>query len=201
MKISKLSIRLPLLVAALLFATVSTGQTVYSKSGNPVLPPTHVPAYTPNILSPKHQQSSDPTRGTLLIVTTSDLRPYIASLRDWKQQQGFRVETFSTDCHNKDSIRTLLKNRYINASTLNPAQRYVILVGDVDRIPTFYGTNTPSGLSSHATDLYYGEYTGDYIPEVQVGRLSVTDSAELLTVIAKIIITIGFARNGGMKCS
>lgn len=187
MKISKLSKRLPLLVAALLFATVSTGQTVYTKSGNPVLPPTHVPAYTPNILSTKHQQSDDPTRGTLLIVTTSDLRPYIASLRDWKQQQGFRVETFSTDCHNKDSIRALLKSRYINAYTLNPAQRYVILVGDVDRIPTFYGTNTPSGLSSHATDLYYGEYTGDYIPEVQVGRLSVTDSAELLTVISKII--------------
>ena len=38
-----------------------------------------------------------------------------------------------------------------------------------------------------ATDLYYGEYTGDYLPEALVGRLSVADSEELAVVVHKIV--------------
>ena len=162
------------------------GQETMTKSGTPVRPADKMPI----LLSSQAKASPstiDPTAGTYVVVTHPDLLKSLQPLLQWKRQQGYRVELLCTTTNQRDSIRARLTERYEAATALLPAQRYVLLVGDVDRIQAFAERHTPSGLTNRVTDLYYGEYTGDYQPEAYVGRLSVADSAELATVVAKIV--------------
>ncbi len=161
-------------------------QTTLTKSGTPVTP-AESHSVGKSIFSKSFSPLSCPTAGTYLVVTTPDLLPQLQPLLRWKKQQGFNVETICTNTNKRDTIRNLLLSRYEASTPLRPAQNYVLLVGDVDRIQAFIGQHTPNGLGNTITDLYYGEYTGDYIPEAMVGRLSVTDSAELVQMVKKII--------------
>ena len=174
------------LIGMILFAPSVTGQEEVTKSGTVVRPADRIPAsFTISAKSATVQ--SDPTAGTYVVVTRPDLLQPLQPLLRWKRQQGYRVETICVETNNRDSIQTRLQQRYNDASAVRPAQRYVLLVGDVNRIQAFAGRHTPSGLYNRASDLYYGEYTGDYVPEAYVGRLSVADSGELAAVVAKII--------------
>lgn len=162
------------------------GQVYVTKSGTEVTPTPRLPASIDT--HPKSAlTATDPTAGTFIVVVPDDLAEAVKPLLQWKRQQGFRVETMCCSILHRDTIRLLLQQRYDNATFLLPAQRYVLLVGDVDRLQAFVGAHTPSGLNSHVTDLYYAEYTGDYLPEAQVGRLSVADSAQLAHVVEKLI--------------
>jgi hypothetical protein len=162
------------------------GQEAVTKSGTIIRPTDRIRALLPN--RPKQAHSlADPTAGTYVVVTHPDWMEALQPLLRWKRQQGYRVELLCTTANQRDSIRARLTERYATASSLMPAQRYVLLVGDVDRIQAFSERYTPSGLTARVTDLYYGEYTGDYVPEAYVGRLSVADSAELAAVVAKIV--------------
>ena len=173
------------LIMTLLTLSVQ-GQETVTKSGTLVRPADRMPAsFTKQTKS--FPTLSDPTAGTYLVVTRPDLQEPLLPFIRWKKQQGYRVEVLCTTTNQRDSIRAQLTERYANATALLPAQRYVLIVGDVDRIQAFAGRHTPSGLTNRATDLYYGEYTGDYLPEAYVGRLSVSDSAELAAVVTKII--------------
>jgi hypothetical protein len=81
-------------------------------------------------------------------------------------------------------IKDTLTSIY-NASTANdPPPEYLLIIGDVNRIP-YYGSVGTGNL----TDMYYGEFdgNGDYIPEMYVGRLPVADTTELKTAVSKII--------------
>ena len=173
------------LVMTLLTLSVQ-GQETETKSGTTVRPADRTPAlFTQQTKSTPIL--SDPTAGTYLVVTRPDLLEPLQPLLQWKRQQGFRVEVLCTNTNQRDTIRARLTERFANATVILPAQRYVLLVGDVDRIQAFAGKYTPSGLNNRVTDMYYGEYTGDYLPEAYVGRISVADSAELAAVVAKII--------------
>ena len=173
------------LLGMTLLALTASAQSHVTKSGTPVVPADRVRALFTQ--SGKQSLSSDPSTATLLVVTRPDLLPPLQPLIRWKRQQGFRVETLVSPTHLCDSIRARLKERYLNASAAFPAQKYVLLVGDVNRIQAFVGKYTPSSLGSSVTDMYYGEYTGDYVPEAYVGRLSVADSSELAHVVGKIV--------------
>lgn len=170
----------------MLLALPVAGQGYVTKSGTTVVPAPRIPAQL-DATQKNATYGTDPTAGTFIIVIPSELREAINPLLRWKNQQGFRVEVLCPTTHQRDTIRDLLIQRYTAATPLRPAQRFVLLVGDVDRIQAFVGSHTPSGLNSSVTDLYYGEYTGDYLPEAQVGRLSVADSAELVGMVDKII--------------
>ena len=173
------------LLGMILLALTANAQDYVTKSGNTVVPVDRVPAIFPQ--SSKQPSFSDSMPGTFLVVTRPDLLTPLQPLIKWKRQQGYRVETLVVQTHLCDSIRAQLKERYLNASASLPAQKYVLLVGDVNRIQAFTGKYTPSSLSSSVTDMYYGEYTGDYVPEAYVGRLSVADSSELAHVVEKIV--------------
>ena len=173
------------LLGMILLTLTANAQDYVTKSGNTIFPADRLPAIFPQ--SSKQPSSSDSLAGTFLVVTRPDLLAPLQPFIRWKRQQGYRVETYVSQTHLCDSIRTHLKERYLNASTAFPAQEYVLLVGDVNRIQAFTGKYTPSALGSSVTDMYYGEYTGDYIPEAYVGRLSVADSSELAHVVGKIV--------------
>ena len=174
-----------ILAISLLTHTVRS-QEAETKSGTVIRPADRMPAMFPNP-SKQSPTLTDPTAGTYLVVTHPDWLEPLQPLLRWKRQQGYRVELLCTTTNLRDSIRAKLIERYESATAILPAQRYVLLVGDVNRIQAFVGKYTPSGLTNRVTDLYYGEYTGDYLPECYVGRLSVADSAELAAVVAKIV--------------
>lgn len=182
MKIHKLLI----LLALTLSCMVAAGQSCVSKSGTAVIPADHLRA-VPSSMRSKKMPLPDPTAGTYLVVVRPDMEDALQPLLQWKRCQGYRVETIVTHTANCDSVRHMLTQRYNQSSPLRPAQRYVLIVGDVDRIASFWGKHTPGGLRNHVTDLYYGEYTGDYLPEAWVGRLSVADNDQLAQVADKIV--------------
>lgn len=178
-------IQVAMLAALLLASRTTAAQTAVTKSGTPITPAARQP------INEMPKQSAPlplpEARPVYVAVCPADLSAALQPLLQWRRQQGYRVELICPTTHKRDSIRQLLAQRYHEASPLRPAQRYVLLAGDVDRIQAFIGKHTPNGLNSSVTDLYYGEYTGDYLPEAAVGRLPATDSAELTLMVAKII--------------
>jgi len=110
------------------------------------------------------------------------LEPFIK----WKKQKGYTViqayigEDIATN--DKNVIKDYLKNLYENPEDGMSAPTYVLIVGDVIDIPAWSGKT-----DSHVTDLYYAEYTGDYLPEVYYGRFSVTTTEQLQSIIYKTL--------------
>ena len=107
--------------------------------------------------------------GELLVISPEEYVASIQELIDWKNQKGIKTvlktttETGTTTVSIKDFITT-----YYNS---NPNLKYILLIGDSDKIPAYsYGTTWSEELYS---DSYYGQLVGnDYYPELFVGRLS-----------------------------
>jgi len=121
--------------------------------------------------------------GNYLIVVPTIFEPTIASFADFKTSQGFDVTTWEVS----SGISAIAIRNYIEALYSNPATApdYVLLVGDVDRIPCWTG----AGSDNPPTDLYYVcmDGAGDWFPDLAVGRFSVADIVELRTVIEKTL--------------
>lgn len=115
---------------------------------------------------------------------SSTLQPFL----QWKQQTGFRIDTIYVTASHCDSIHSLLQQRYDEARLQLCAPDYVLVVGDASLIAPFPGQRRPSSeLTNYYTDLYYGEYTGDFYPEAVVGRLPAADAEELQLMLDKIM--------------
>ncbi|NOQ27572.1 MAG: T9SS type A sorting domain-containing protein [Bacteroidales bacterium] len=111
------------------------------------------------------------------------LQPFI----EWKIMKGFTVIEAYTDDENVGNttinIKAYLTDLYDNpVDGVSPT--FVLFVGDVAQIPTFY---TQLIGFSHYTDLYYCEYTGDKLPEVFYGRFSAESIDELQPQIDKTL--------------
>ncbi len=123
---------------------------------------------------------------TFVIVSPADYKETLQPFVKWKKQMGFYVieayigEQIATN--NKNTIKEYLKNLYENPAEGVLSPSYLIIVGDVIEIPAWNGTT-----DSHVTDLYYAEYTGDFLPELYYGRFSVTNTEQLQTVIEKTL--------------
>jgi uncharacterized repeat protein (TIGR01451 family) len=111
----------------------------------------------------------------------SALQPFIA----WKKKKGFTVVEAYTNNPAVGTTTTSIKNYlhglYTAATPTNPAPSFVLFVGDVAQIPAF------SCNDGHVSDLYYCEYSGDYLPEVYYGRFSATTVAQLQPQIDKTL--------------
>lgn len=172
------------LLCVTFIALSAWGQEFVTKSGTPIVP-AEKPMVSFATMTKGGNQLESSFAGIYTIVTTGDLIGPLQPFIQWKRQQGYRVRTHCPDTPHRDSIRAFLSSVYQACPSV---PFYVLIVGDVDRIPAFTGKNKPSGLSNHHTDLYFGEYTGDYIPEAMVGRISVSNPAELENVIQKTIL-------------
>ena len=171
------------LACAILTPLTVSGQDYVTKSGTPI-----APTEKTAILLPPESKSADLHHDTYAghyhIVVPADLLAPLQPFIQWKRQQGFLVQVVIPETFHRDSIRAALSRLY--SSRPHP-RTYILLVGDMEHIPSFSGKHTPDGLSIHITDLYYAEYTGDYLPEAMVGRLSVADTLQLTQVIDKIV--------------
>jgi hypothetical protein len=119
-----------------------------------------------------------------VIVSDPMFKAVIQPFVKWKTRRGFKVLEAYTDepavGSSLTSIKGYLSNLYTSATSSDPAPTFVLFVGDVDQIPAF-------NCGDHVSDLYYCEYTGDYLPEVFYGRFSANTVGELLPQINKTL--------------
>ncbi|MCK7531525.1 MAG: C25 family cysteine peptidase [Marinilabiliales bacterium] len=131
----------------------------------------------------------------MVIITDTAFKKQLVPFIKWKTQKGFRVTVLyrgaglagNTYVQLKDTLTKI----YSSSSQTDPPPVYLLIIGDVNRVP-YYGTG-------NITDLYYGEFDGDgdFIPEMFIGRLPVADTAEVRSVVNKIIQyeKFGFEKN------
>ena len=145
---------------------------------------THVAASSVNTF--KLNTSICPER--YLIIAHKMFRGALSQFVEWKKRKGFIVDVVYTDNPNvgdsTESIKTFLKSQYDNATPETPAPTYVLLVGDVEQIPTFYNL-----LDDHYSDLPYFCWTdGDYLPDCYYGRFSAQTIDQLTPQIEKTLL-------------
>lgn len=89
------------------------------------------------------------------------LQPFI----EWKRQSGIPVETivFSETASTASELRSQIQEL---CGSFDVLPEYLMLVGDVDMIPPFFGIG--SSLTDHPYSLLDDE---DYLPDISVGRL------------------------------
>ena len=128
-------------------------------------------------------------RGGYLIITPDQYFPALQPLAEWKRQKGHHTEvvTLSQIGSNPDHsrIRDYIQEFYLQSS---PPLEYVILVGDMDEMPTFFYRDEMEDWGYDTADHPYSMLEGDdYFPDVLVGRLSVSSKNEMATVVNKIV--------------
>jgi len=121
----------------------------------------------------------------MVIMTDTAFRKHLEPFIKWKTQKGYKIKVLYIGTGLAGNTYTQLKDTltkiYKSSSVADPAPEYLLIIGDVNRVP-YYGTG-------NVTDMYYGEFdgNGDYIPEMYVGRLPVEDTTQLKNVVHKII--------------
>jgi hypothetical protein len=121
----------------------------------------------------------------MVIITDSAFRKQLEPYIKWKTQKGFKLKVLYKGVglagNTYSQLKDTLTKIYKSASVTDPPPEYLLIIGDVNRVP-YYGTG-------NVTDMYYGEFdgNGDYIPEMYIGRLPVADTTELKSVLHKII--------------
>lgn len=122
-----------------------------------------------------------------LIVSRPEFREGLQPFVDWKRREGYEVIELYADTHQRDVVKEMIRPYFRHINPLNPMPKYLLIVGDAAQIQAFVGTSNPADLEQHITDLYYAEFTGDYLPEAIVGRWPVNDTAELRAVMEKTL--------------
>ncbi len=127
----------------------------------------------------------DVVDGSVLIITYDDFHNQVQPLADWKHKKGY--ETHLVDKSTIGTTNTQIRDYIYDAyhTWPNPPE-YVILVGDIEQIPT------NSGISC-ITDHKYVTVDGtDYFADIHIGRISVQTQAEATHVITK---TLNYRKN------
>jgi hypothetical protein len=128
--------------------------------------------------------STQPVR--MVIITDTAFRKQLQPFFRWKIQKGFKLEILYKGAGlagtTYEQLKDTLTRIYNSSSADDPAPEYLLIIGDVNHIPRSEGT-------ANISDMYYGEFDGDgdYIPEMFIGRLPVSDTNEVRTVVSKIL--------------
>lgn len=128
-----------------------------------------------------------------LIVTNREFEDELADFVDWKRQKGLKVEFAFVGndpgddvMADRDEIDAYLEN-YYHANFFHGV--YVLLIGDVDRIPggrTNKVIAAPDGSNADSDHVY--EVIGDDdFASLYVGRLSINNATDLTVQLDKIL--------------
>ena len=170
----------------IVFENADIAATIQQKenSFSPYFAPSYGKIFNYKPLTNKANSTKYPVKYVIVADTMfySSLQPFV----EWKTKKGFTVIQAYTNNpavgNTTTSIKSYLQNLYNAGTSANPAPSFVLLVGDVAQVPSFAGTE-----GSHVSDLYYCEYSGDFLPEVYYGRFSATNNSELNPQIAKTL--------------
>ena len=119
-----------------------------------------------------------------LIITAPEFESSITPLVNEKTGLGYIVTVVNTGTTGttNTAIKTYLQNLYNNVST---RPEFVLLVGDIDKIPEWTGTGTPD--NPH-TDLNYSCLDGsDPYADVFLGRFPIQNTTQLTNMINKTL--------------
>jgi hypothetical protein len=121
--------------------------------------------------------------GNYLIITSPDFESTLAGFVSFKQSNGYPVYVANTTVTGTTTaaIKNFIQQRYNNSNT---RPEFILLVGDVDRIPEWIGSTT----DNPHTDLFYVHLDGtDYYPDASIGRFAVSNTTELQNIITKTV--------------
>ena len=165
-------------------------------AGEAVIEPDSDPVSRTNLASPANAAD-------YLIVTTAALRDAAQALADWRAADGFTVKIvtvgeiareFAQGRPTPQAIQQFLNTAYRRWST---RPKYAVLLGKGtydyrnadggnDNLVPALLTRTEEGM--RPSDLLFGDVVGDdAVPEIAVGRLPATTTAQAQAMIAKII--------------
>lgn len=146
------------------------------------------------------QLKSPNNQADYIVVTAAQFETALQPFVEWRQQKGFTVKvadiqnvyTEFPDSGAQFSIRDFIS--YALTYWQNPKPKYVLLVGGINFIPSYYvASSFASDTSLHedsvAIDEWYAvnSIESSYKPEVEIGRFPVNNSKELQNIIAKTI--------------
>jgi hypothetical protein len=137
--------------------------------------------YNPEDVIPGY--SDQPVK--MVIITDTAFRKQLEPFFRWKTQKGFKLKVLYKGAglagNNYTELKDTLAKIYNASSENDPPPEYLLIIGDVSRVP-YFGTG-------NVTDMYYGEFdgNGDYLPDMYVGRLPVEDTTQLKSAVRKII--------------
>jgi hypothetical protein len=132
-----------------------------------------------------------PEPGRLLIITHSDFLDEIIPLFNWKLQKGIPTKLAlypdSTGI-GANSIKAYIQNEYDSDSGVT----YIILVGDLEQIPTLYGT-----YEGAPSDPCYVKLEGDdAYPDAFISRISAQNGDQVSVQVEKVIMYEEFPDTG-----
>jgi len=123
-----------------------------------------------------------------LMITSPEYESTLTYFANYKRNLGYEVEVVTVDTPNNTSFYIKYKiilPRYANIST---RPTYVLLVGDVDKIPASAGNPSGNSEDDPITDYWYSILHGsDFLADVFLGRFSVSNTIELTNIINKTI--------------
>ncbi len=119
----------------------------------------------------------------VLFVGKAGYREFIRPLMMCEMKRGFDVVFAPIEeiGASVEALKSYISNAYFNWER---PPVYVVVVGDVEDIPT----NIVSDGESYATDLHYVAVDGeDFLPDMFIGRISISDTMELRAFVNKLI--------------
>ncbi|MGD8395145.1 MAG: C25 family cysteine peptidase [Candidatus Eiseniibacteriota bacterium] len=122
-----------------------------------------------------------PEPGRLAIITADAFHSAVEPLQAWKLQMGLPSELhdLSEIGSTAAQVKAWIDARYAEPEGLT----YVILVGDVQQVPTLYGT-----AEGAPSDPCYAKCEGaDHYPDLFISRLSAQNLSQVQTQVAKVI--------------
>lgn len=120
--------------------------------------------------------------GRMIVITYPDFADEIQPLVDWKNAKGLPTTLYTLDetGNTTTEIKNFIQTQYDADDGLN----YVLLVGDINQIPSPTNTIDNPGLA----DPMYTQLSGnDYYPEIFIGRFSAENSSQVTTQVERTI--------------
>ncbi|MGE3241671.1 MAG: C25 family cysteine peptidase [Pirellulales bacterium] len=126
-----------------------------------------------------------PTAPDTLVVCPPQLRIALAPWEEHRAAQGHLLQVIAPP-------RTALELRQLLSTAARSKQlKYVVLIGDVDTVPTCYAEAKVNILwgsePTIATDEPYADVDDDGVPDIAVGRIPADSRAELQAVVRKLL--------------
>ncbi len=114
-----------------------------------------------------------------LVFTHPNYYNTVRRLVDWHHKRGVKTRFIQKTSFAAQEIKDSIRNEY---NSNNPKTlKWVLLVGDVNTMPTYTGWGCP------CSDIWYGDLDVNYYADIGIARLSVQDTTNLHNQINKIL--------------